>query len=485
MRYRYLGFLTVGLFFFGEIFPVYAGGKIEETPETPLNAEWVFCVTAFDVSALPPSRQLIGEVMAANLVQSLGKVERRVRVSPEYAYYEGVAMSKARLDAGKKLQAKRDERDMLVFSGNPDWKYRRDRAALDQEILKLEEAYRKAESAVPPIETKPVFTPAAANREGKYPPAPAEGGEYYFCAAQKADAFLTAEVSEFHGRVYLTLRIYNLYTRSYRYEDSTIFSLDDIIPAMDELAERITAVVAGSLPAAVLVHAVPEDSLVLINRDFAGRGETGIVERSSGEVEIAVSAPDHRSVTVPLELAGGELTEIFVNLEPLPKNSFTVDIPGKPGSILYRGSLYAGETPFSLDLLHGEAEYIDVRTPDGETGGAIIRSGETRPQITMTVSMPTGEKEVTRFRRGFYGAYGRFWLALPVAFLVNGIYTLYRDTYVRPEALPTLELYNRAVTLYYVNMGATALAAGFLAESLFRMYRYAYISGKNQPNIAK
>jgi hypothetical protein len=98
---------------------------------------------------------------------------------------------------------------------------------------------------------------------------------------------------------------------------------------------------------------------------------------------------------------------------------------------------------------------------------------------------PREDKETDRFRRAFYGAYGRFWIALPVAFLVNGLYTMYSGTYLRPESPGNADLYDQASVLYYINIGTMVVAGGFLAESLYRMFRYIYAAGKNQPKAAR
>lgn len=461
-------------------------GKTEEAPKEPLNKEWIFCVTAFDTSALSPSRQVIGEVLAANLVEAFRKVERRVRVSPEYAYYEGAALARSRSEAAKKLAAKRNERDMLLFKGDASWKYQRTLAAMDKEIVKLEADYEAAQAASPVIETAPVFALTADNLAGSFPAAPKEGGEYRFCVNQKADAFLTVKISEFHGRVYASLGVYSLYTRSYQYRDSAIFSLEDIGPAMDELAGRLTMFAAGTAPAAIAVHAEPKDALVLINRTFAGRGETGAAERPPGTVEVSVAADEHSPASASLELVSGELMELFINLEPLAVTPFTISTREEvSGTRLYRGARYAGELPLTIEIPQGQAEYVSVEAADGRQGGAVIRGGLSGPVVTLTLSPPKEEKEVNRVRRGFYGAYGRFWIALPAAFFVSGLFTMYSSTYMLPESPGDAALYEQANTLYYVNLGTMIVAGGFLAESLIRMFRYIYVSGKHQPKTAK
>ncbi|MDR3145004.1 MAG: PEGA domain-containing protein, partial [Treponema sp.] len=391
---------------------VFGSGKTDEEEKAALNKEWVLCVTAFDAGSLPPSRQIIGNVVITSLVDRLNSVDYRFRMPPESAYYEEVAWSGARMEKGKQIASERDKRDLLLFRGSAPWRYRRDVKTQDAEIKKKEEEYREIDADKPLVYDKPIVVLTEGNRNGVFPAAPEAGKEYRFCKSQKADAFLAGQVSEFHGRIFVSLRIYTLYSRSYSYEDSTIFSLDDISLVMDELAGRLNAAVSETAPAAIRVRAEPEDALVLIDGSFAGRGATDTLEHSPGEVEVTVSAENHDSLSVPLELSGGEMTDLSLRLRPLQLSPLTVEAADSPGSAVYRGNLYAGESPLVLELPLGQYENISVQTPAGETGSVVVRGGIfSGGDLILKTSPPPEPKQVDRFRRKFYGAWGRFWFA--------------------------------------------------------------------------
>jgi hypothetical protein len=281
----------------------------------------------------------------------------------------------------------------------------------------------------------------------------------------------------------VSLRIYTLYSRSYSYEDSTIFSPDDISLVMDELAGRLNAAVSETAPAAIRIRAEPEDALVLIDGSFAGQGATDIMEHSPGEVEVTVSAGNHDSLSVPLELNAGEIAELSLNLPPLRLSPLTVEAADRPGSAVYRGNLYAGDSPLVVELPRGQFENITVQTPEGETGSVVVQGGVfSAENLILKTSPPPETKQVDRFRRMYYGAWGRFWFALPAAFLVYGISTAYINSY-NNNILP--ELYDKATAYHYFSIGTMVVAGGFLGESLFRMGRYLYITGRNETRLAK
>jgi hypothetical protein len=482
-----IGILLVGAVVF-TLFPHLAFGKGKAENETrpdPINTEWVFCVTALDISALPPARRMMGEVLEAKLVESLKALEYRIRIFPEYTFYEGTAWSVARLEAGKKLAAKRNERDLLLYQGRDGWTYRRSLETINKEIAKLEADLKKAEALIPEIGSKPKFKLTGENERGVFPQAPEPGKEKRFCISQNADAFLSGKVSEFHGRLYVVLRIYAFYADSYIYEDSDIFSLEDLNLAAEEISSHLAAVIAGTEPAAIQVTAVPEGAMVLINKSYAGKGKTEILERSPGSVEVSAYAERHNSQTFSLELPAGELAELFINLTPLAESIFNVELPPGSSGSLYRGALYLGEAPQSLGLSLNQYEYLRVNTPEGNVAQAVLFGGA-EPDLVNRISLnpmpPKGEKEIDAVRRKFYGAYGRFWLLLPVAYILQGFSETMTNTY---NMTGNVELYGKALTLYYVSIGSVVAAGGFLLESFIREAIYIAISTKYEPKLTR
>jgi hypothetical protein len=477
----------LGLFglFFCALSGAFGGGKAEAPPAEPLNQEWVLCLSALDVSSLPESRRILGDIVAASLAASLEAVDRRVRDAPEYAYYQEAARSKNRSEAAKKIAAKREERDQLLYRGEADWKYRRDLLAADEALAVLEEDYRKAAADLPRVFERPVFSLSAENKGGLFPAPPSPGGEYRFCADKKIDAFLAGEVSEYHNRIYLSLRLYTRYDRSYQFEDSVIFSPEDINAAMEELAGRLTASLSGMPPGAIRVRVQPEDAMVLINGSFASRGDLPPREHSPGALEVTVMAEGHASASVPLELSPGELSELYINLRPLALNSFTLTLPPElPGASIYRGSLYLGETPLRMTAPLDRHEYIQAEALSGEQGSVIIQGGDTlrdERTLTLTLAPPREDDEVSVYRRRFYGAWGRFQLALPLAMILRGISDAEVNAY-NYKGNPAL--YDSANTKYYISLGATLTAGIFAVETLFHLFRYVYVSNKNATKLA-
>jgi hypothetical protein len=468
----------------------YGKGKKEEEPVFH-NDQWVLAVTAFDVSSLDPSRRIIGEVISRSLVESLGSVDRHIRVSREYAYYEDYAWVKARSAAAKALAVKRGERDMLLFRGDPGWKYRNSLKVLNTDIDKLEETLWKMEAEMPLVVTEPLLRFAEDNTKGVFPAPPPNMGEYRFCLNQKADAFLAGSVSEFYGRIYVHLRLYTVYTRSFYYEDSILFSSDNTLQAVGELADRLVAAVSGDIPATIAVHAEPEEAVVLIKESFAGRGEAPVREHPPGEVMVEVFAENYESVAIPVELYAGELAELYINLRPLSRAALTVTAPNQDGAAVYQGALYIGQTPLVMDVFSNQYEYIRVEASDGRVGSAVFKrdagfSGDAGSLAVETVILPSDAKPVETARRRFYGAYGRLWIALPLAFVVMGMSNAYISAYnYQAAANESFDMFDTAMTYNYASGVLWTVFGITLAETFYRIYRYTGASRENTAPIVK
>jgi hypothetical protein len=469
----------------------FGAAKTEEPEKIPQNAEWILCITNFDVSSLPPNQRIIGEVMTRKLVDAIGTVDHRVRISREYAYYEGYAWVQSRLAAAKALAAKREERDLLFYKGEPEWRYRRSLKTIDENIKKLEEDLVKTEAEFPLIAREPVFKFTEGNISGTFPAPPTAGGEYRFCQTQKADAFLAGKVTEFHSRIYITLRLYVIYTRSFIYEDDIIFSADDADDAVEEIAGRLVAALAGSSPAAIAVHAEPADAMVLINKTFAGRGDIEVREHPPGKVTVALSAENHAPQTVETELSAGELTEIDVALRPLNLSAVAITVPGETGVSVYQGAMYVGEAPLTLRLPVNQFDYVHLETADQKTAEAVFLSpslfDETRNLSLKTkIPPPSGQKRVEKARRRYYWAWGGTWIASGLAWMSYGLFTTYANTYRSSQNLyPSYDMFEQTQNLYYINIGAMVLVGVAVAHEIFQMARYIYVSGQGAAPIIR
>jgi len=484
------------------------GKKEAEEEKNPINTEWTLCITAFDTSGMSPSWQTAGDTVTRNLAGVMQNLSFRARSDEESQYYSSYALARSRSAAADALARKRNERDLLIFRGDPSWKYQNDLKVIDEAILKLEEDLAKVDSLASPVDGLPAFILSEKNRNGTFPAAPQPGYENRFCTNERVDAFLTGRLSEYYGRIYLETQLYTRYTGSYSYEDRVLFSSSDFDQAMVEISDRIAARISEVVPSAILVRTAPSDAMILLDGSYIGQGEAEVRSRSPGMTEVAVYADNYVPFTIPMELRPGELAELFVDLSPLGRSVFEIDTPDSPGSRVFLGSLYVGETPLTLELPRTQYSYISVETLDGEIGSAIMRDnnmvrgsaqfvrmdeGQGRADILTTHPVSSEEKRVENTRRNFYTSYGAFWFILPASLITAGIAGTYiaANNYVTANNLYAGNNDTRTRIAGNASFGsvATNVAYGVMFASLgvtfYQIFRYLYVSNGDSTPIKR
>jgi hypothetical protein len=286
-----------------------------------------------------------------------------------------------------------------------------------------------------------------------------------------------------------------------------LFSAGDITEAVDEISNRLIAVVSETLPSGIIVHAEPNDAMISINGAFIGHGTTELHTQFPCTVEIAVQAESYTPVLIPLELRAGELSELFINLTPISLAAFEAIVPASPGSRVYLGSLYIGETPLGFQLPREEFAYITVETPEGKTGSVIYRDNELvrgsaqfirtddvggRALFDTWIPISPEEERVERARRSFYRAYGVFWFVLPAALLTAGIAVNYVNAHNYVEVTSYYaaretrrRIYDNAMRGHYISMAAYGAMGISLGVTFYQIYRYLNASGGEVTPVAR
>jgi hypothetical protein len=351
--------------------------------------------------------------------------------------------------------------------------------------VKLEESLALIEAEKPLIEKEPVFGVTAGNKSGTFPAPPKKGTERRFCQNQKADAFLTGEIWEYHGRYYIHIMLFTLYTNSWIYEDDVIFSLEDSEGAVEEIAARLTAVLSGNKPAVVTVKAEPGDSQILINQNYAGRGTVEAREHPPGKVIIAVASEGFSSDRIEAELAAGEHTELTVTLTPLHFADVNIDAQAAAGARVYSGALYVGQAPLTLRLPLNQLEYINIEGRREMADAVFITPDLPTDVFNISLKMkipPAGKKRVNKARSWYYWAWGSGWISGIAAWVIGGMYNS-QSFAARQYGDPDLTA--SAARMNVVKTGAMITFGAIAGYSVFQLSRYLYTSAEKATPIVR
>jgi hypothetical protein len=286
------------------------------------------------------------------------------------------------------------------------------------------------------------------------------------------------------------VRLYALYTNSYIYEDEIIFSPESRDSAVEEVAGRLITALSGSKPSAIVVHADPPQAMVLINKSFAGNGESGLKERAPGTVVVDLSAEHFYPQSVELVLSPGELAEVTVSLQEEILTEMKINIPGHDDVSVYQGALYVGKAPLTLRLPSYQLEYITAEEGDNGNAAAVFMSPDILTKagdlsLKLKPPLPAGQKRVAKARNRAYWAWGSTWIAGITAWVVNGYYTsqLNGYNYSYYQGFPSEAMYNKTVTMQWVNYGTIGLVILAAGHDFFQMIRYINTSGADSTPI--
>jgi hypothetical protein len=526
--HRFLVWLLAAFLVLAAIPDAVALGKADKDTDTnqlevEASKDWVFCVTAFDVSALSATQRLVGELSARRLARDLESVGLRRRLPEEASAYADFADNEARAAAGKELAEKRAARAELLYSGHPGWKYRKELAKADAAVDAAEEKLLKAEKARSLVKIDATVKLSEKNAKGVLPPEPKAAGLGIFCADNKLDALLMGSVEPYYGRMRLKTRLYSRYLRTIIEEDEIVFSSEDREVALEELSQRLSAFVGGVPPAALAVTTEPAEADIVVDGKLIGHGSVGPMEKRPAPTRIEVTSPGYEGAEVTVDLESGELSKVSIDLNPLAMDELAVetiepkrkagasetasaDKPAEPAvqpadpaepaagtpvepagtaelnDVAVRlGALHVGVAPMVLTLPALKMAYIEVETKTGLGASSVVSQGGTL--VLQLKPLPGKDaKPVENARHRFYGAFGRFSIALPIAFFMSGMAQVYENA-ATWSGDADKEASGERVSLWaHV---AVAVAASFFAESAVRCAIYLHEANARATPLAK
>jgi len=225
----------------------------------------------------------------------------------------------------------------------------------------------------------------------------------------------------------------------------------------------------------------------LINRSFAGRGESSVTEYPPGKVTVTASAPDHESIVLETELVSGELTQLNLKLNPI--KYIDTDISGESSNKIYYGALYVGDAPLTLRLPANSFEYIEMEADNDKKGSIIFNThdnDEYAQSVSVNMQLPIKKGRVDKERRNYYWAWGSQWITGIAAWVCYYTYTESNKAAISGYNKGTLtqEFVDSNKNMYYLSLGTVVAFGAASIYGIYRMIRYIYYSGKDSTSIA-
>lgn len=452
-----------------------SGGKAK-----PLYREWKVFIPGMDFSAPTDTQRLTGWAVLRELRAQAESVPIHHRGSEELEAYRAYAQNAARLEAGKTLADKRAERDALLFKGYPPWKLRQQSSQMEASIRELEQGIQRASSTVPLVEENAEIKIIVADKQGQeYPPPPAPGKEYQYCLDHSVDALLTTAMDFYYNHYRLTVGVYSAILDTYVWREELLFSPEDRDAALGTLGKGLLGILSGKGYAQLSLHANPPTALLSVDGKSVGRGSVDSLVLNPASHTVEIQAEGYVPFSTTVDLQAQEQTDLTCALSPLATEALQIEST-EAQTIVHGGGVYRGRTPLQLSLPVDSLTYLEGASEDGKTTSVVV-AGPSKPDMRVLLKprSPGADPQPVETERGkFYSAYGRFWIALPVAFFMGGLATTYINA-VNYQGNWTLT--DSAYRTYYLSIGLYALTATFLAESLYRLVRYVVVSNDRSP----
>lgn len=462
-------------------------GKSDMTKQVPKleKSESVIYICDVDVSQMPAELQIAGGRIRSALIQTLTQIKERTRSSVETERYKETLWQEQKNAAAKALAEARTNRDMLFFKGYSKQKYELELAKITATITDLEKKYTHVMEQAPVITEKARLVMHKDMESGNVVPAPERETWKKFCLDRNIDLLITSSLRELFGRWVLSYSIYRSVDDRVLYSDTVAFAPEELETVLPNIASVLYQGLSGGPPGAIKISAQPDSAAIVVHEAVAGRGTSPILEGPPGELSISVTHPGYYPISFTLERTSYELRTASISLSPMALHVFEIMSPNEAPLAVYIDGEYRGKTPFAVELPRGFYSLYLVKDMDGNEQESIPIILETQ---TGTLPIPDqyvqfrGEKPVEKARKQFYGAFGRFWIALPIAFLLNGI----ADTYIKSVNYGgSQDLIDPATKLYYSAQVAWLITGVFLGESLYRLGYYVYSANKGASPVLK
>lgn len=460
-------------------------GSAEQTKPEPQAEKQnaVIYVCDIDVSQLPSEQKIAGRRIRNEMVQILTQIQRRTRSSEEILLYRDSLWKERKARAAKSLTEARNSRDTLFFKGYSENTYKKELIKIEASIRDLEKNYAAAQTNPPNISDTVQLSLHKDMGSGNFKNAPSLDGRKKFCTEEGVDFLVVSSLRELYDRWILTYSLYRAIDDSVIYSDTLAFSPEELESILPLLASSFYETVSGEPAGAIQIIAKPENSEIAINEKMMGKGITSVIEGPPEVLSVKVTHPAYFPALFTIERRSNELSTASIALTPMAQHALRLEIQHKENLALYVNGLYRGNVP--LDITLPEGNYV-LQILNNEGGAEIqskllvLKSKDGVVSLSENYVQPKDKQAVNQARKGFYGAFGRFWLALPAAFLLSGI----TDTYINAYNISgNRDLINPATTFYYSSQGAWVVTGIFLIESLFRLGFYVYSASNGASTV--
>jgi hypothetical protein len=297
---------------------------------------------------------------------------------------------------------------------------------------------------------------------GKAGPASALSGK-------AVDLLVYGSVEDSSGYVALSLHGYDAALGKELFSWRDYSDPDDPLPLAEEIAERLSAWVAGADYARIAIDLDPPSAYLLADGRLLGADERRLYLFDSGTLHLAAALPGHEAKLLDFPYSPGDRKSVGLVLGPIPSGSVSISTqPG--GASLSLNGLPIGRSPSEANL-SGRRAVVTASEEGYESAQAVVpASGSAAIDIRLRPEDGLGPSgRIAKAKDGFYNALGLFALSLPATTISYAAYGSYYEAAYRSRDATMIEDY---YTSEYVFAAAAAVSAAAAINTIVRLVLY-------------
>ncbi len=412
---------------------------------------------------------LIKERLEAIPIHHFGEMERK-------EHRKAIIRAEER-SLGQELIKIRSEKDELIFKKLQKQEREDKLEAYDQQITEIIEHLNALKQLEPEDITFPDEKPVsfkAGEESGLLLKSPLYS-PLRMAKREGVDLLIWGRFEEVQEYLYLEVKALDsvLEREIFSYNDA--FLREELYSRFDSVIQGLALIIFGRDWASLIVKPEPEKSMLYLDNEFIGSGETIVEYLLPGIKELRIVALGFEEKIITLKLKAGEISEQLVALQPMEDEKILF-ITDPPGAGVYRDSVWLGNTPLEIDKTHSPRRLLFQK--EGYSNYPFYFYQETSGEINISLTKDLLDKEEFQKKRrnSFYAAFGIWALTVPVSIFLRSNFTDY--ALARNQAIldnnmdEAARLESIAYDFQYAYWGSLAVSTSLFINMMIKLIRY-------------
>lgn len=233
-----------------------------------------------------------------------------------------------------------------------------------------------------------------------------------YCQDRGIDFLVTGSLEGVDDFFYLTTEVYNRFTDSVIFRESTACSSRELAARAEGIIPGLTSAVLGRPWAELRVQTTPPSASIYLEGTFSGAGILYKPYIRPGTYILEARAPGYESKRLEIELEPEQQETFHLKLPERVLNTFVVETD-PPGADIYLSSMWVGKSPVAVAYPGKPAQLVAVKEGHKRIFTILSEAPGERVFLTLQPETPFDYDIREDFRNNFYRDFGLFVVSIP------------------------------------------------------------------------